>query len=158
MTKVIAFSDIHGHTRNLMKLVPILEKADAVLFLGDGLESLEILPETIHKKLFAVKGNCDPFSSFPNEVLVEIAGKKFFIAHGHKFGVKNNIKLLANTAKEAGADIALYGHAHKFNVAKQHDIPIVGVSPIGTNRTLEGGTYVEIILSGLEFIIQKKSV
>lgn len=66
--KILAISDGHGALDNLHALKPIAENVDLILFAGDfaafnkletGLPFLQEL-RTLHKKIYAVLGNCDP--------------------------------------------------------------------------------------------------
>ncbi|MCL2570624.1 MAG: YfcE family phosphodiesterase [Firmicutes bacterium] len=147
MKKIIAFSDIHGNTQNLLKLVPHLETADVCLFLGDGLATLEVLPNNVNKKTYAVKGNGDVFcKKTPEEMLLEIAGKRIFMAHGHTYNVHVNTDRIQKMAIECKSVICLYGHNHKFEKKVFRGITLICVPPIGTTRTEEGGSYLEIII------------
>ena len=158
MTKIIAFADIHGNSHNLVELIPMIEKADVALFLGDGIGTLEVLPNNVNKKIFAVRGNCDFFcNSVPTEMLLEIEDKKVLISHGHIYGVKDGIDRIWHAAGEHEADIVLYGHAHVFRDNTRSGVRLVAVSPIGTTRTGEGGSYVELMLEkGKEAVVSQK--
>jgi len=141
---IIAFCDIHGHIDNLQRLIPTIEKADMAIFLGDGEGALETLPNQIYKKLIAVGGNSDLFSALPSEMLIEIAGKKFFITHGHGYGVKNGYDRIAIAARDYKADVTLWGHRHESHKEVRDGRLLVGVPPLGTTRTQEGNSYLEI--------------
>ena len=151
--KVIAFCDIHGHVHNLMKLVPIMERADVALFLGDGEAALETLPHHILKKLFAVGGNVDLFTRLPNEMVLEIGGVKFFATHGHMYGVKSGFDRIFHVAKENDARVVLWGHRHESYRETRDGIQMIGVPPLGETRTREGSSYVEIILDSQKALV-----
>ena len=145
---VIVFTDVHGDTHNLLKLVPVMEAADAVLFLGDGISSLEVLPETVTSKLIAVRGNTDFFCRVPSELLVEIGGKNIFITHGHVYGVKSGWEEIARMAHASGAHICLYGHTHTYAKTSFRGVMVINVPPIGNKRTSCGGSYLELVING----------
>ena len=44
--------------------------------------------------------------------IIEIKGKKIFMCHGHKYGVKYGYNSIYYRGKEVGADIVLFGHSH----------------------------------------------
>ena len=146
MTKIIVFADIHGNTHNLLKLVPIIEKADTALFLGDGVGSLEILPNYINKKLSVVRGNCDLFCRLPDELVLEIAGKRILMTHGHIYNVKNTNREIIKAASDNNVDICLYGHTHDYSEITSNNTMIINVPPLGTSRTLQGGSYLELVI------------
>ena len=39
-------------------------------------------------------------------------GKKIFMCHGHRYGVKYSYNSIYYRGKEVGADIVLFGHSH----------------------------------------------
>jgi len=145
---IIAFGDIHGNFQNLVTLGDIIERADVAVFLGDGESALEVLPYSVNKKLFAVCGNTDMFSRLPTEMVIEVGGKKIFIAHGHTYSVKNTLDRITRAAKENEADIALFGHTHEWNQEERDGVTLVNVPPLGTSRTNDGNSYVKIQIVG----------
>ncbi|NWQ42926.1 metallophosphoesterase [Bacillus sp. EB106-08-02-XG196] len=109
MSKVLVVSDSHGLTRELEVLRERnLGEVDLMIHCGDS----EMMPdEKVMNGYLTVKGNCD-FGSYPLETTTEIAGRKFFITHGHKYSVKSSLINLQYKAAEVGADIACFGHSH----------------------------------------------
>ena len=157
--KVIAFGDVHGHTHNLLALVPQMEGSDSVIFLGDGVSTLEVLPKSINKKLYAVRGNTDFFCRLPDELLLEIGGARIFIAHGHTYDVKKvGPEEIAEAAFELGANLCLYGHTHKYEKKIKKGIKVINVPPLGTSRTKEGGSYLEVTITKQEIVTVVKKV
>ncbi|MFA7637616.1 MAG: YfcE family phosphodiesterase, partial [Monoglobales bacterium] len=69
----------------------------------------DVFPE---KKHFFVSGNCDFFDTEPSDKAFEIEGFKFFITHGHPYGVKTSLDRLISHAKENKVDCVLFGHTH----------------------------------------------
>jgi len=53
-----------------------------------------------------------PDGKTPDEIVVEAAGHRIFLTHGHIYGVRSTLEMLVAAAKEAQADIAVYGHTH----------------------------------------------
>lgn len=109
MSKVLVVSDSHGLMRELEVLRERhLNEVDLMIHCGDS----ELMPEdNVMNGYLTVKGNCD-FGSYPLETTTEIAGRKFFITHGHKYSVKSSLMNLNYKAAEIGADIACFGHSH----------------------------------------------
>ena len=149
MKSIIAFADVHGNIFNLMKLIPLIERADVAVFAGDGFSSLEVLPSAAARKLVAVKGNCDMFCALPTEAVIEVGGVKIFVCHGHEYGVKSgDFSRVAEAAKRNGASIALFGHTHKYRRETVNGVDCVNLGTIGTSRTDKGGVYVKITVDG----------
>ena len=90
--------------------------ADIFLHLGDGADSFLMLCERMGVFGRAVKGNCDSFlissAKIPDRDIFTICGKKIFMTHGNAFGVSYSTERLIYAAREAEADIVLYGHTH----------------------------------------------
>ncbi len=111
----LVISDTHGRGDRLAAVLARTH-ADVLFFLGDGLRDLAGvadapgLPPTVR----AVRGNCDFFGSHdtPETRVEDFGATRFFLTHGHRFGVKYSTEALAAAAAAAGADVALYGHTH----------------------------------------------
>ena len=50
----------------------------------------------------------------------ENQGKKIFMCHGHRYGVKYGYNSIFYRGKEVGADIVLFGHSH-LPIIDEHD-------------------------------------
>lgn len=107
--KIIVLSDSH----NSIKFAPFLEiaqKSDAVIHCGDGSRDKADLENVLEIPFYGVKGNCD-FSG-TDELFFELENKKFFVTHGHFYGVKADLSRLRLKAEQLQADVVLYGHSH----------------------------------------------
>lgn len=112
---ILVVSDTHGRITRLRWLLRH-EKADALFFLGDGLNDLDqaILQNRMQPPypIYRVRGNCDFGREEPAEALAPFAGVLFFYTHGHLYGVKSGFEPLVETAGARGADVVLFGHTH----------------------------------------------
>ena len=125
MTRALILSDIHGETNNLRWLLEEVWKQvgpiDAYICLGDGVRDFGnaegfIRNRDEHAAMYAVRGNCDLVSNHPDRLVIHLGGLKIYLTHGHIHRVKGGLDYLRSAAREAGADIALYGHTHRANV------------------------------------------
>ncbi len=116
--KYLVMSDTHGNTAAALKILAGYPDADAVIHLGDGTEDLRPAERFFSGAFICVRGNNDWCSS-PEERTVEIGGVKFFLSHGHRYGVRYSREMLASEAKRNGCLYALYGHTH---VARDENI------------------------------------
>lgn len=108
MYSVLIVSDSHGLEKELEainKRHDVTEK----IHCGDS-ELLHTAPQLA--TFTTVKGNCDWGGNFPNEEVIEIGGLRFFVTHGHLYGVKQTLLNLQYRAEELEADIVCYGHSH----------------------------------------------
>lgn len=125
MTRALILSDIHGETTTLRWLLEETWKQvgpiDAYICLGDGVRDFDnaeafIRQRDEHAAMYAVRGNCDFTAAHPDRLLIHLGGLKIYMTHGHIHRVKGSLDYLRSAAREAGADIALYGHTHRANV------------------------------------------
>ena len=114
-------SDTHGRADLLLEAFR-RARPDGVLFLGDGLRDLNVLPADT--TLRAVRGNCDwtAREDAPPVRVEQIAGYTVYLTHGHLQGVKLSLDTAIQNAAAAGADVLLHGHTH---------IPFEKTYPIG---------------------------
>ena len=111
--KILVVSDTHGSIGNTVSLIEEINP-DYIIHLGDIAEDCDVLKSIYPmKRILCVLGNNDFFcKNYPIDRIAEIGGKVIYMCHGHKLGVKSGLELLKKTAKEKGADIALFGHTH----------------------------------------------
>ena len=107
--KLLVLSDTH---RSLGFAYDAIEKErpDAVLHLGDHLTDAEELSFACQEPdFYYVPGNCDYAPTVPQSLTLEFDAVRVFMTHGHIYGVKRDLTALAGAAKDAGAQLALFG-------------------------------------------------
>ena len=111
--RILVLSDAHGRRGPIERVLSAHPEARAAVFLGDGLsEFLEAAALYPSLSYYSVGGNCDYFYAGNPAKIIELGGKRVFFTHGHLHGVKSGTRRLADSARQNGADIALYGHTH----------------------------------------------
>ena len=111
--KIIVVSDTHGNSSSLERVMKLNRDADVVVHCGDSRgEMADIKMKYPDKMYYEVKGNCDLGSTLPLTLTFSLDGFTFMVTHGHAYNVKFGTEGLAHAAKEAGADVAFYGHTH----------------------------------------------
>ena len=134
--KILVLSDSHGRAGALRQAIQ-REDPHAMLFLGDGSYDAEKMREEYPAlPIFTVPGNCDYGSFSEPEQLIELDGVRILMMHGHTRGVKYGGMNAYYAAKEAGADVLLYGHTHRPMV--DYDGAIYTMNPGSIRYT---GTY-----------------
>ena len=118
-SSILVISDSHG---SITALTTVLKWAndtgidafDAAVFLGDGYEDLALASARTGFTLpwYAVRGNGDFSFSVPDNLVLEISARKFFLSHGNLYRVREGCKTIAVAARNAGAEAALFGHTH----------------------------------------------
>ncbi len=113
MTRILVFSDSHGNMENMEKIIENLINVDYIIHLGDHANDARKLEDYYpDQNIIYVSGNCDFCDPQPAEKSLEIDGFKFFITHGHPYGVKISLAHLKMQAVKNGYDCILFGHTH----------------------------------------------
>ena len=110
--KAVVFSDSHGDTAAMREAVE-RGAPDQILHLGDLAGDAERLGIRFPQiPLEYVCGNCDGFTETPDQRILRVEGKRILMMHGHRYNVKLTYASAAYAAREAEADILLFGHTH----------------------------------------------
>ena len=100
--KLLVFSDSHGMPLYMRETLEKHRDVDAVIFLGDGQNDFQMMRALFPNIAFySVRGNCD------------LDGAKIFCTHGHLYHVKSGLYTVVCAAREAGANLLLFGHTHE---------------------------------------------
>lgn len=142
--RVLVVSDVHGDFRRLCEAIEQQPTAKTVIFLGDGLRQAEDAADRYPDRVFyMVPGNCD-FGSDAIPVRQEtVGGKRFYFTHGHRHDVKYTLYRLELAAREAEADIALFGHTHQ-----PYEEYVDGLYLFNPGSLGRGGTYGYVDIEG----------
>ena len=147
--KIGIVSDSHGDVRVFEDMLSASGAADAEMWLHAGdfapdADDLEILSG---RRVVRVLGNCDLFlDGVYDETVVEAAGHRIFLTHGHLFNVRFDTELLAAAACEAGADIAVYGHTH-IALEERGDVTVLNPGSIARPRDERRGSFMLVDLN-----------
>ena len=146
--RVLVVSDVHGDMRGLCEAIESQPTARVVLFLGDGIRQAEDAAERYpDRDFYLVPGNCD-FGSDALPIRQEtFGGKRFYFTHGHRHDVKYTLYRLEMAAREAEADIVLYGHTHA-----QHEEYVDGLYFFNPGSLRYDRTYGYVDIVGGELI------
>lgn len=116
MGELLVISDTHGDAAVLATIFRWARRRGlaSLAYLGDGLSDIEsasaaaaFRPDTA-----AVRGNGDVSAVAEVYRVLDFAGRRFFLCHGHTAGVQDSFDPLLRIAGQAGATAALYGHTH----------------------------------------------
>lgn len=131
--KILVISDSHKQYENMDRAIEI-EMPDRIFHLGDG-EGCEDYVEAVAQcPLEIVRGNCDFASDLPAEVVMRVGTHVVMLTHGHYYNVSFGPQMLAEVAKEKGADVVLYGHTHVPLLREEGGITIMNPGSISYPR------------------------
>ena len=131
--KILVVSDSHGAAEKIEEAL-FREKPDVLFHLGDGADDCDGL-RLKNISLYRVCGNND-FGAYRYEEIVDILGKRFFLCHGHRYGVRYSCGALKERAETLTADAVLFGHTHEPLCAMEGKMLIMNPGSIRY-----GGTY-----------------
>ncbi|MFC2316214.1 MAG: YfcE family phosphodiesterase [Selenomonas massiliensis] len=146
--KIGIVSDSHGNTSvfETMLAVPGAREAELWLHAGDFAPDADDLEILSGRRVARVLGNCDLFmDGVYDETVVEAAGHRIFLTHGHLFNVRFDTMMLAEAARTAGADIAVYGHTH-IALEEHGDVTVLNPGSIARPRDAARGSFMLVDL------------
>lgn len=119
--KILVFSDSHQHIqfmKNAIDMHLAAGSVDCIFHLGDGVKDLESMSP--HIPVCYVDGNYEEYvtnyiarKKLKHESLIELSGFRFFLTHGHRYGVKSGLSSLETAARKHNADVIIFGHTHE---------------------------------------------
>lgn len=134
------------------------ERPALCFFLGDGERDLKALQERYPAlPVFAVRGNCDLRSGLSSSLVCTVGGVRVLAVHGHLHQVKYEpgLESLTAAAKEAGAQLALFGHTHRPTLETRQGITLLNPGAAGSGKH---GTYAVLSLEDGRFQAELKSI
>ncbi len=133
--KIVVVSDTHGKIDHFVSRIKSMDKPQLIIHLGDYAEDGEKIQSLTNIETVIVKGNGDYFNKiYEEDKIFEIGGKKFFITHGHKYGVRYRLDNLMYKGEEVGADIILFGHTHVPVILKESNMMIMNPGSVSYPR------------------------
>lgn len=109
---ILITSDIHGDYDTLVK-VKEKHKGHFHINAGDIVISKNKYENLID---VIVKGNCDFDFGLEDIKIFEINNLKILLVHGHRQGVKKDLKRLVEVCRDQKVDWCIYGHTHIQNI------------------------------------------
>ena len=149
--RILVVSDSHGDVDALNAAVR-RESPDSILHLGDLLRDARAM-DAGGAPLLCVPGNCDWGAKEPAILTPELAGKRFYMTHGHLHGVKTQYMRILYAALEAQADVLVFGHTHRPECFFQRGIWVLNPGPCNA-----WGSYGLVDIQGTEITCCVKSV
>lgn len=135
--RMAVMSDSHGNAAAIERMLQKEPGATVIIHLGDGAsEAFRLKEQCPSRRWHIVRGNCDVGGDAPQNEIVTLGGKRFYLTHGHAEGVKWGMLNLSLAARSCEADAALYGHTHIADVDYEGGVLLLNPGSIG-----ETGSY-----------------
>jgi uncharacterized protein len=137
--KALIVSDSHGSAAELAMLKEkYANEVDILFHCGDSeLSSLDLAVQGYG----IVKGNCDFGVDFPNDITKDVKGTRFYITHGHLYGINTSLQRILYRAKEVEANIVCFGHSHVRGAEIIDDILFLNPGSVLLPRLYKEKTY-----------------
>ena len=132
--KILVVSDSHGFEGNLRKVIERVEPIDMLIHLGDFESGEDRIKKMVNCGVHMVPGNNDYAPHLDRDKVINIAGHRIFLTHGHKYGVYYGLYGLYDKAKENNCDVVLYGHTHIPKINYMDDITFANPGSISLPR------------------------
>lgn len=121
MIRVGVMSDSHGRLSYVTRAVREMGRVDWLVHLGDHDSDASEAGKVSDAPLAVVCGNCDWFSNFPAERLLELGGVRVLLTHGHQAEREGRSD---GFEPEGGSDEravdAVRAHAHSERGKRRH--------------------------------------
>lgn len=141
--KVAVVSDTHGRIEPFLNTLKQFNDVELIIHLGDTVEDATKIREKTKLPMFVVRGNNDYMDvNTPWRELVRINGHKILLTHGHKESVNFGETKLYYAAKEAEAEMVIYGHTHVYLYEEIEGIKILNPGSAGYDRGFEYESFV----------------
>ncbi len=112
--KLVVISDLHHGADNLVRIIPIINTSDYLIFCGDGLDELMLFRDEICVPMACVKGNNDRGTTMAEMASIILGGSRVFVTHGHRQNVRQGLSSLLNAAKLKSCNMVFFGHTHVY--------------------------------------------
>lgn len=132
--KVLVISDTHGRTKNLEKILPLVQPLDQLIHLGDVGNDVDYIEVIAECPCCFVAGNNDYYSKLPGERLIKLNDVPIFLTHGHNYYVNARKDFVRSAAIQRGAKIALFGHTHVPYLEEEGGILVANPGSISLPR------------------------
>lgn len=134
MKRALIFSDSHGKNENMLDVISRHPGVDAIFHLGDIEGAADRLRQTVNCAVCIVRGNCDFTPELPEARIVDFAGKRIAMCHGHRKLYGGNTDVLKYWGQEQEADIVMFGHTHIPYLEEGEDITLLNPGSISRPR------------------------
>lgn len=139
--RIAVIGDTHGRITGITRVLA-KDPPDYLIHTGDYYADARKIAQTLNLPFSAVRGNCDGRGDEPHELLVELAGRRIYIVHGHQYGVKRDLNSIYYRGLEVEADIVMFGHTHVPCCEKIGDLWLINPGSISRPRLTRLGRYI----------------
>ncbi len=112
MLRIGILSDSHGNLTKAQAALDRMGKIDFLVHAGDFARDAYKLNLPAETAIYAVRGNCDRYSNYEDELLITLGSVKVLLTHGDAYGVKYDWLGVLQQARAEKAQAVIFGHTH----------------------------------------------
>lgn len=139
--RIAIIGDTHGRVTGI-KNVLAQNLPDHLIHTGDYYADAKRIAIPLKLPYDAVTGNCDAKKGQPDELLLDLAGKRIYVVHGHQYGVKRDLNSIYYRGQEMRADIVIFGHTHVPFCEKVGEIWLMNPGSTSRPRISKSGSFI----------------
>ncbi len=139
--RIAIVGDTHGRVTGIKKALA-QNPPDHLIHTGDYYADAKRIAVPLKLSYDAVTGNCDVKKGEPAELLLELAGRRIYVVHGHQYGVKRDLNSIFYRGQEMEADIVVFGHTHVPCCEKVGETWLINPGSASRPRTAKLGSYI----------------
>ena len=132
--KILIVSDTHGRCERLEEALEREKPINALIHCGDVEGDEDYISVIAECPTYIVAGNNDFFSDLPREIEGEICGCRFFVTHGHYYGVSMDLTRVWEEGHIRKADVVVFGHTHRPVVGEMHGTMLINPGSLAYPR------------------------
>lgn len=139
--RIAIIGDTHARIASISRVLA-KKPPDHLIHTGDFYADARRIAQPLQIPFDAVTGNCDAQKEPPVELLLEIAGQRIYVTHGHQYGVKRDLNNICYRAREMAANIAVFGHTHVPYCEKVGELWLLNPGSASRPRLSKSGSYI----------------
>lgn len=135
--RVLVISDSHGKNDDVKHVIEQVGDVDMMIHLGDverGDDYIRSIAKCPPENVHLISGNNDYNLTLPKQEIIDIAGYRTLLTHGHRFYVNGGVGCLEQYALQNHIDVVMYGHTHVPYINIGQDVTILNPGSLSYPR------------------------
>lgn len=141
---IAIIGDTHGQIETISKELEQSDKPDYLFCTGDYYLDGKKLASRLGVEFIGVRGNCDFNRKGGLEEIIELAGCRFYLSHGHRYKVKSGLNSIYYRGLEIEADAVIFGHTHRPYCEKHGEMWLINPGSPNKSRAGSQGSYARL--------------
>jgi hypothetical protein len=114
--KILLISDTHGRDEGVEEVLEKEKNMQYLIHCGDVEGREDYIAALADCPCSFISGNNDYYCDLPREIVLNLAGQRIFVTHGHTYYVSHGLHTMLQAAQQRKCGIVMYGHTHTPSV------------------------------------------